>query len=124
MLTFGLVSSVFDYLTFGALLLVANATEVQFRSGWFVESVVSASLIVLVVRTRRPLHQSRPSRQLLTATLAIVAGAVAVPYSPLASLVGLAPLPITMLLMIVLVVMLYVVTAEIAKRIFYRFVPS
>ena len=61
MMTFGLVSSVFDYLTFGVLLLVLHATQAQFRTGWFVESVISASLIVLVIRTRRPFFRSRPA---------------------------------------------------------------
>ncbi len=71
MLIFGLLSSVFDYLTFAALLFVFRATTVQFRTGWFVESVVSASLIVLVVRTRRPFFRSRPGKPLVAATLAI-----------------------------------------------------
>ena len=63
MLVFGLVSSVFDYLTFGVLLLrPARQHRQQFRTGWFVESVVSASLIVLVIRTRRPFFRSRPGR--------------------------------------------------------------
>src|SRR5437016_1793276 len=61
MMTFGLMSSVFDYLTFGALLLVFHATQDQFRTGWFLESVCSASLIVLVIRSRKPFFRSRPS---------------------------------------------------------------
>ena len=64
MMTFGLVSSVFDYLTFGALLLVLHATQDQFRTGWFLESVISASLIVLVIRSRKPFFKSRPSQYL------------------------------------------------------------
>src|SRR5512135_1612954 len=60
MVTFGLISSVFDYLTFGLLLLVLNASEIQLRTGWFVESVVSASLIVLVIRSRKPFYKSKP----------------------------------------------------------------
>jgi len=58
MLTFGILSSVFDYLTFGALLWLLHASETQFRTGWFMESVISASLIVLVIRSRRPLFKS------------------------------------------------------------------
>ena len=59
MLTFGFVSSLFDYLTFAVLLLVLHSTTGQFRTGWFVESVLSASLIVLVIRTRAaPCKQS------------------------------------------------------------------
>src|ERR1017187_4165427 len=69
MLTFGLLSSVFDYLTFGALLYLFRANTDQFRTAWFVESVVSACLILLVVRSRRPFFRSKPSRHLLLATL-------------------------------------------------------
>ena len=72
MMTFGLVSSVFDYLTFGVLLFILHATPEQFRTGWFLESVISASLIVLVIRSRKPFFKSRPSPYLLTATLLVV----------------------------------------------------
>ena len=66
MIVFGLVSSIFDYLTFGALIWL-NATVQQFRTGWFIESILSAALIVLVVRTRRPFFRSRPSKLLALA---------------------------------------------------------
>ena len=68
MLVFGAISSVFDFLTFGVLLFVLKANERQFRTGWFLESVVSATLVVLIIRTRRPLIRSLPSRALLVAT--------------------------------------------------------
>ena len=69
MLTFGLVSSVFDYLTFGALLWLLGASPDQFRTGWLIESVISASAIVLVIRTRRRWFESRPGRHLALTTL-------------------------------------------------------
>jgi Mg2+-importing ATPase len=65
MVVFGLVSSLFDYITFGVLLFLLHATVDQFRTGWFIESVVSASMIVLIIRTRRPFFRSSPSRYLL-----------------------------------------------------------
>ena len=65
MMTFGLVSSVFDYLTFGALADHPTCHPGQFRTGWFLESVISASLIVLVVRSRKPFFKSRPAKYLL-----------------------------------------------------------
>lgn len=120
MLTFGVLSSVFDYLTFGALLYVFHASTDQFRTAWFVESVVSASLILLVVRSRRPLFRSRPSRHLLLATLGIGALTVALPYLPGAALLGFATLPIEYLGVIAAVVALYIGSAEITKRVFYR----
>jgi Mg2+-importing ATPase len=119
MLTFGIVSSMFDYCTFGVLLLVLHATQAQFRTGWFLESVVSASLIVLVIRSRKPFFKSRPGKYLLIATLSIFAATLVLPYSPLAALFGFSPLPISFLLFIGLIVMMYIITAEITKKIFY-----
>jgi Mg2+-importing ATPase len=120
MLTFGLVSSVFDYLTFGVLLLFLHATPNEFRTGWFLESVISASLIVLVIRTRRPFFQSKPGRLLLMATLAVVTATFLLPYSPLSGILGLAPMPGSFLSALGVILVLYIVAAELAKRIFYR----
>jgi glycerol uptake facilitator-like aquaporin len=77
------VSSVFDYLTFGVLLSVLHATQDQFRTGWFFESVISASLIVLVIRSRKPSFKSRPGKYLLMATLLTIIVTVILPFSPL-----------------------------------------
>jgi Mg2+-importing ATPase len=120
MMVFGLVSSVFDYLTFAALLLVLRAPAAEFRTGWFVESVVSATLIVLVVRTRRPAWKSRPARLLLLATLAVVAATVLLPFSPLRGIFEFAPLPPLSGAVLAGIVALYAAAAEVAKRIFYR----
>jgi len=120
MLTFGLLSSVFDYATFAVLLFALHATADQFRSGWFVESVISASLIVIVVRTPRPLWRSLPGRPLALATLLVAAVAVTLPFTPLAPTLGLAPLPLATLGILFGIVALYVVAAEWAKQIFYR----
>jgi P-type Mg2+ transporter len=120
MLTFGLVSSVFDYLTFGVLLLVLHATPDQFRTGWFLESVVSASVIVIVIRTRRPFFRSRPGRPLLVATLAIVAATLVLPYTPLRGILGLTPMPWPFLGVLAAILALYILAAELAKRAFYR----
>jgi len=119
MITFGLVSSVFDYLTFGALLLILHATQDQFRTGWFVESVISASLIVLVIRSRKPCFKSRPSKYLLIATLMVVIATLLLPVIPLGSILGLYPLPISFLLLIGMIVIGYIISAELAKRVFY-----
>jgi Mg2+-importing ATPase len=120
MITFGIVSSVFDYLTFGALLLILNATQIQFRTGWFLESVVSASLIVLVIRSRQPFFKSRPGKYLLIATLSIVVITLILPFTPLAGIFGFSPLPLSFLLLIGLIILFYIITAEIVKKIFYK----
>jgi len=120
MLVFGLLSSVFDFMTFGVLLFLLHATPEQFRTGWFLESVVSAALIVLVVRSRRPFYRSRPGRQLRLATGTIVVVAIALPYTPLASLLGLVSLPTSVLAAMGAVVLLYIGSAEMVKQAFYR----
>lgn len=120
MITFGIVSSVFDFLTFGLLLLVLHATQVQFRTGWFIESVISASIIVLVIRSRKPFFRSQPGKYLLIATLSIFAVTLILPFTPLAGIFGFSPLPLPFLMLIGLTVLFYILTAEIVKRIFYR----
>jgi P-type Mg2+ transporter len=120
MITFGLVSSVFDYLTFGALVTILHATQDQFRTGWFLESVISASLIVLVIRSRKPFFKSRPSKYLFMATLLVVVVTLILPFTPLGGVFGFSPLPISFLLLIAIIVMGYIVTAELAKTIFYK----
>jgi Mg2+-importing ATPase len=120
MVTFGIVSSVFDFLTFGLLLLVLHATQVQFRTGWFLESVISASMIVLIIRSRRPFFRSQPGKYLLIATLSIFGVTLILPYTPLATVFGFSPLPIHFILLIGLIVLLYIFTAELAKKIFYK----
>jgi len=120
MLVFGLISSVFDFVTFAVLLFVLGTTTNQFRTGWFLESVVSASVIVLVIRTRRPFFKSRPGKYLMLATVAVIATTLALPFVLPTGLFDFKPLPMTFLLVMGLIVMLYVVAAEVAKRMFYR----
>jgi Mg2+-importing ATPase len=120
MLTFGLLSSIFDYLTFGVLLLILQATTDQFRTGWFLESVISASVTVLVIRTRKSFFRSKPGMYLLMATLLVVVVTILLPITPLAGLLGFQPLPITILLVIGIIVVLYIIAAEIVKRSFYK----
>jgi P-type Mg2+ transporter len=120
MLVFGLLSSVFDYLTFGALLFWLHSSETQFRTGWFVESVVSASVVVLVIRTQKPLTRSRPGRYLFISTVLIASITMALPYTPLATILGFTPLPLYFMAIVIVVVAAYISAAEIAKHFFYR----
>ncbi len=120
MVRFGLLSSIFDYLTFAVLYFVLQASPELFRSGWFVESVVSAALVVLVVRTRRPFWQSPPSRALAFATLGVVIAAIVLPYTPLGAVFGFAPLPWPFLVLMGLIVAGYIGAAEALKRSFYK----
>jgi P-type Mg2+ transporter len=120
MVVFGLLSSVFDYLTFGALLLLLHAQPEQFRTGWFIESTISASLVVLVVRTRQSIFHSQPGKYLFWATLATVATALIIPFTPLAPLLGFQALPLRFLLVLGAIVALYVIAAEGVKHVFYQ----
>ena len=116
MLVFGSLSSLFDLATFALLLWVLQASPAQFRTGWFLESVVSACLIVLVVRSRKPLAASRPSAALLGATLAVVAAVAALPFTPLGGLFGFEPLPWLFFPLLMGVVAAYIMAAELLKR--------
>ena len=120
MVVFGLANSACDYITFGLLLYVLHSSPVQFRTGWFIENVVTAALIVLVVRTRRPFWKSRPGKWLVLATLASVTIVLTMPYTPIAKALGLEPLPPIFLAMLAGVTVFYVIVAETAKFFFYR----
>ena len=120
MVEFGAVSSVFDFLTFGALLLVFRAAPDLFRTAWFVESLLTELVIALVVRTRRPFFRSRPGRLLLWSTVAVMTLTFAVPYLPFIGVFGFVPLPAAVLVTVSVITALYVVAAEITKSVFYR----
>ncbi|MBL7187526.1 MAG: magnesium-translocating P-type ATPase [Phycisphaerae bacterium] len=120
MLVFGLLSSVFDFMTFACLLLLLRVTQEQFRTGWFVESVVSATLIVLVVRTRRSLAKSRPSKYVLVATMAVITATLLLPFTHIGQILGFQPLPLWILGILAVIVVTYIAVAEIVKKMFYR----
>ena len=124
MLIFGLLSSVFDYLTFGVLLYFMKAGEKAFQTGWFTESVVSASLIVLVVRTRLPFLKSLPGKYLAIATALIVVVVIGLPFTPLAGLLGFVAMPLSFYGWMALIVAAYIGSAEAAKQWFFRRVQN
>jgi Mg2+-importing ATPase len=120
MITFGLVSSAFDILTFSVLRLGFDAQEALFRSGWFVESVATELAVMLILRTRRPFFRSRPGRALLGSSIVVAGVTLAVPFSPLASPLGLVPIPLSVLMALGAITAGYVLTTELAKVLFYR----
>jgi Mg2+-importing ATPase len=120
MLVFGPLSSAFDFLTFGLLFWVLGAGQELFHTGWFVESVLSAALVVFALRTRLPLVRSRPGRALLAVTGAMILVTVLLPSTPLAAPLGFKPLQPLYLLAIAAIVAMYVASAEVVKRWFYR----
>lgn len=120
MLVFGALSSFFDFASFAVLLWLMKAGEQSFRTGWFVESILSAGVVVFAVRTRLPFQRSRPSRAMLAVTAAVFAISLWLPYSPLAGLLEFTPLPLPTLLVLFGIMALYFLSAELVKRWFYR----
>jgi Mg2+-importing ATPase len=102
------------------LLFVLKAGPDEFRTGWFVESVVSACLIVLVVRTRRPFYRTMPGRPLLWTTHAVAVIAIILPFTPLARVFGFTSIPLVFLPAWAAIVAAYIGSAELTKRWFFR----
>lgn len=119
MLIFGLISSLFDYATFGVLLLL-NASVEEFRTAWFIESVVSATSIVLVVRTFKPFFSSLPSKYLLMTVAIVVISTLILPVMPFAHQLGFTMLQSKFYLFIAVIVVLYVLSVELAKMKFLK----
>jgi len=119
MLGFGLISSAFDFLTFGVLLFAFHAGAELFRTGWFVESLLTELAIALVLRTRRPLWRSKPGRWLWVSSAAVAGFALTIPYLPLVEYFGFVALPPQLLVVLLGVTAGYVLCSELAKHWFY-----
>jgi Mg2+-importing ATPase len=119
MVAFGLVSSVFDYLTFGALLVMLRASEAQFQTGWFIESLMTELFIVMVIRTHRSIFKSQPGRILTIATLVVAGSTIVLPYTALGAMFGLVPLPWYFMVTLVSITALYLLTSEVVKRVMF-----
>jgi len=120
MISFGIISSAFDFLTFGTLLLLLDATQDQFRTGWFLVSVMTELLIVPVIRTWRPFYQSRLGRPLLISTIIVFIVTLLLPYLPLNRMLGFTPLPPIYLAAFGAITVLYLAASELMKKIVYR----
>jgi Mg2+-importing ATPase len=119
MVLFGLVSSIFDFLTFGTLLYLFRASPDEFRTGWFIESLITELVIALVVRTRHFFFRSRPGTLLLVSSLIFMGIALVIPYLPFISVFGFVPLPAPLMLAMIGLTALYVLATELAKKYFY-----
>jgi Mg2+-importing ATPase len=120
MLTFGPISSLFDFLTFGLMLGVLHAGPVEFRTGWFVESLATQTLIIFAIRTRRvPFLRSRPGATLTIATFGVVAVGIALTVSPLSHRLGFTPLPWQFFAALAGFTVVYLLLVEVTKTVFY-----
>jgi Mg2+-importing ATPase len=124
MLVLGSVSSIFDFLTFGLLLWVFNATEALFQTGWFMESLATQVLVIFVIRTRGSPLRSRPNPLLAGTSLTVAAVGILLPYTAIGRWFGFVPLPLTFLAALGAMVVCYLVLAESVKRWFYRRFPA
>lgn len=133
MMSFGFSSSMFDFMTFGAMFWIfsemrttvsAEAFEQLFHTGWFVESTLTGLMILAVVRTRRPFFLSRPGPLFLLAVVLMALAAVLLPYSPFAEKLGFVNPPPILLAIVLIITLLYGVGMEVVKRLFYRYLAS
>lgn len=121
MISLGPVSSIFDFLTFFIMLYIFNAGPALFRTAWFVESIITAVIVVFVIRTRRrPFWKSKPSRYLIFSSIAIIVFALIVPNTPLGQIFGFVPLPPLFFGILILIIGAYVILAEVIKGYFYK----
>jgi Mg2+-importing ATPase len=120
MLVFGAVSSLFDLLTFWLLLKVFRTEAEEFRTGWFLESLLTELAVALVIRTHLPCYKSRPGKWLTLATVAVAAVAVLLPYLPVSHQFGFVPLPPGLLAGLLLLTLTYVLVVELTKTWFFR----
>ena len=121
MLVFGPISSIFDFLTFYAMLHVFHAGEALFQTGWFVESITTQVLVVFAIRTRRRFFRSRPRPFLMLTTLGVVGVAVVLPFIPIGSWFGFVALPPLFFAYLVGATLAYLALVEVTKDLFYRF---
>jgi Mg2+-importing ATPase len=118
----GPISSIYDFLTFAVLLWVfhASANAPLFRTGWFVESLATQTLVVFVIRTAVNPLKSRPSRPLFIGVLAVVVIAAMLPYTVVGRLLRFTPLPLSLLGAIALLAVTYLLVVQAVKAWFYR----
>ncbi|MCV7229586.1 magnesium-translocating P-type ATPase [Mycolicibacterium komossense] len=125
MLTFGPISSLFDFLTFGLMLGVLHAGPVEFRTGWFVESLATQTLIIFAIRTRRiPFYRSRPGGILAAAAIAVVIVGVGLTLSSIGPVLGFTTLPWLFFVALALMTVAYLVLVELTKKVFYSDAPA
>jgi len=120
MLVIGSISSVFDFLTFYLLLSVLDAHEQLFQTGWFVESLCTQVLVIFIIRTRGNPLKSRANPVLTATSLAVVAVALLLPFTPIGAHFGFVPLPAKFFYILGAMVVAYLLAVEVAKRGFYR----
>ncbi len=124
MLVIGPISSLFDFLTFYIMLVVFQANEKLFQTGWFVESLCTQVLVIFIIRTRKNPLKSRAHPLLTAASLTIATIAVLLPFTPLGTYFGFVPPPAKFYLILGAMVLAYLCIVELAKQGFYRWLGA
>jgi P-type Mg2+ transporter len=119
MVFIGPISSAYDFLTFYVLLHFFHATQPEFHTGWFVESLATQTLVLFIIRTMGNPLKSRPSVPLAITTILIVLIGIALPYSPLARLLGFTTLPGPFFAFLAVSTATYLLLVEFAKRLLF-----
>jgi len=118
---FGPISSLFDFATFGVMLGVLHASANEFRTGWFVESLATQTLVIFIIRTRRhPFWKSRPSLAIIVSSLSVPVIGGVLPYLPFGHTLGFTHLPFEFYPILMLLVIVYLTFVELVKTAFYR----
>ncbi len=120
MVVFGIHSSLFDLLTFFVLLKWFHADASSFQTGWFIESVLTELFILFIIRTRKKFFTSRPGKYLFLLSILGLVLTLGLPYAPFAATFGFIHLPINMLLVMMVIVALYIGTADMLKVWFFK----
>jgi Mg2+-importing ATPase len=121
MLTFGPISSIFDFLTFFVMFYGFKATAPLFQTGWFVESLFTQTLVIFVIRTgKTPFYRSKPGKLLIVNILAILVLALVLPYTVIGTYFSFVTLPLKFLAVLGFFIIVYLVLVELVKKWFYR----
>jgi Mg2+-importing ATPase len=116
MIYIGPLSSIYDFLTFFALLKVFHASEQLFHTGWFVESLATQTLVIFIIRTAGNPFRSRPSLALTATTSAVVMAGIVIPFTSLGRVLGFTPLPLSFFLFLAGATVTYLLLVEVVKR--------
>ncbi|MEP6841910.1 MAG: magnesium-translocating P-type ATPase, partial [Pseudolysinimonas sp.] len=120
MIVFGVLSSLFDLATFAVLEWGFHARVAEFRSAWFLGSILTEVTVLFVLRTRRPFFRSRPSKWIVFASIAVALVAAYLPFSPLAAPLDLVAIPLPLLAIVLLITLVYLASNELVKRVFWK----
>jgi len=124
MLYIGPISSLFDFITFGILLFIFNATaatQAMFHTGWFLESLCTQTLVIYVIRTEKlPFIESRPSRYLIATSLLVILAGFIIPLSPIGVFFEFGSVPLLYYPLLAFVVLIYLATVQVVKNYLYK----